>query len=450
MLNAAQNRELTQVAAGTAMGDLLRQFWLPVLIDSELDTAGPPLRMRVLGEDLVAFKPPDGPVGLVSAYCAHRCAPLWFARNEPGGVRCTYHGWKFDQEGRCIEMPNEPPAQRFEAKVRLDAYPTRTIAGIVWAYLGPGDPPEPPEFEWTSLPPAQVHVSRWLHESNWVQGMEGEIDNSHVPFLHAALGIEDDTTLLQGEQVGVFEARKSTFAVPYPTLMVRRTASGLLVGSRRQLETGEYHWRVTRWWPPSWSMVGNPHPPFNGRAWVPVDDSHTMTFSYTFHPERPLDDKELAYLASGVSFPPETRFGPYRLGDGYVIDAPVPVENRGNDYLVDRDKQRAGLSYTGIRGMNPQDRSVQDGMRPVEPGRRIVDRSKERLGSADVGIIAARRRLLEMARALEHGGELPRVVAEPGSYGGRSLDVLVDEGDFDRLIERYAGELGESAVPVTG
>jgi phenylpropionate dioxygenase-like ring-hydroxylating dioxygenase large terminal subunit len=451
MLNAEQNRELTQVAAGTAMGDLLREFWLPVLLRDEIAADDPPLRTRVLGEDLVAFACADGSVGLVSAYCAHRCAPLWFARNEADGLRCTYHGWKFDTGGRCLEMPNEPPAQRFEAKVRLDAYPTETRAGLVWAYMGTQSPPPPlPEFNWTDLPPGRLHVSRWLQHSNWVQGMEGEIDNSHVPFLHSALDPADNCVLMDGAAVSVFVTRDSTFAVPYPTLMVRRTDSGLLVGSRRELQGGEFHWRVNRWWPPSWSMVGNVTPPFNGRVWVPIDDDHTMTFSYVFHPERDLDDRELAYIASGHAFPPITEPGPYVLPDGYKIDIRTPAANIGNDYLVDRGGQSAGVSYTGIRGLNNQDRSVQEAMRAPAAGRQVVDRSSERLGSADVGAIAARRALLRYARDFRERGALPLVVGRPGAHRGRSLDVLARTADFDELIELHRPDLGEIVLAPAG
>jgi phenylpropionate dioxygenase-like ring-hydroxylating dioxygenase large terminal subunit len=445
MLNEQQNRELTEVAAGTPMGNLLREFWLPVVIQAELTPGGPPLRLRVLDEDLVAFRTPENDVGVVSAYCAHRCAPLWFGRSEEGGIRCTYHGWKYDKDGHCLEMPNEPPRQRFEAKVRLTAYPAAELAGMVWVYLGSQTPRPPlPAFEWAHLPPGQVHVSRWLHESNWVQGLEGEVDNSHVPFLHQALDSSDNSQLLDGERTSVFQIRESTFAVRHPQLVVRNTSSGLLIGSRRDLGDDGFHWRVTRWWPPSWVMIGNPTPPFNGRGYVPIDDNHTMVFSYTYHPDRPLDEDELRYVNSGLGFPPSTVAGPYTLLDGYVVDIPVPVENVSNDYLVNRVAQAAGTSFTGIRGMNPQDRSVQDAMRPVARGKRIVDRSREKLGTADVGIIASRRALLKMAKTFRTDGSRPLVVTDGTAYRGRSLDVVTSEGDFDGLIDAYAGFIGET------
>jgi hypothetical protein len=347
-------------------------------------------------------------------------------------------------------MPNERPSSRFEAKVRLKSYPTAVHAGMVWIYMGSQDePPALPHFDWSSLPDGHVSASRWLHESNWAQGLEGEIDNSHVAHLHKPASDEEDTTLIDGADAGVFVTRPSTFDVPFPTLMVRSTASGVLVGSRRETSEG-FHWRVTRWWPPSWNMVGNPQPPFNGRVWVPIDDNHTMVFTYLYHPDRPLNDREHAYIRSGVSFPPTTEKRPFVLPDGYTIDIPVPVAGLRNDYQIDREAQAANRSTTGIRGMVNQDRSVQEAMRSVSPGERIVDRSLERLGSADVGIIAVRRALLKLADEHARSGAVPEVIRDGYGYHGRSLDVVTDEGDFDKLIITYAEEIGETEQEVEG
>jgi phthalate 4,5-dioxygenase oxygenase subunit len=443
MLSKEHNEKLVRVSAGTPMGDLLREFWLPVLVESELVAGQAPQRLRVLGEDLVAFKGPDGKVGVLSAYCAHRCAPLWYGGNEVGGLRCTYHGWKYDADGRCVDMPNERASSRFEAKVRLQAYPTALQSGLVWIYMGTRqEPPALPVFDWTGLPSDQVYVGRWLHQSNWLQGLEGEIDNSHVAHLHRPATDEENTTLIDGQDAGVFITRPSTFEVPFPTLMVRNTGTGVLVGSRRETSEG-FHWRVTRWWPPSWNMVGNPEPPFNGRVWVPVDDNHTVAFTYLFHPDRPLTERELAYVHSGMSFPPSTQKRPFVLPDGYTIDVPVPVAGLENDYLIDREAQASGRSTTGIRGMVNQDRSVQEAMRSTGGGERIVDRTLERLGSADVGIIGVRRALLRMADEHARSGTIPGMIDASGAYRGRSLDVLTDEGDFDGLIGRYAAEIGD-------
>src|SRR5919198_3690338 len=199
MLSRTENELLTRVGPGTPMGALLRCFWQPFALASELP--GPdcdPLRVRLLGEDLVAFRDSAGAVGLLAAHCPHRGASLFFGRNEEGGLRCVYHGWKFDAAGACLDMPNEPAESDFKHKVKAVAYPVQERGGVLWAYLGPpADVPSAPELEWTHVPENQRYVSKRIQRCNFLQNVEGEVDSSHVSFLHSkgsapdAAGIRD-------------------------------------------------------------------------------------------------------------------------------------------------------------------------------------------------------------------------------------------------------------------
>src|SRR5688500_3755387 len=185
MLTITDHDIIVDTNRGQPMGELFRRFWLPVALSSELP--GPdsvPLRVRIMGEDLIAFRDTDGRVGLVDAYCPHRGAPMFFGRNEECGLRCVYHGWKFDVDGQCVDMPSEPEESTFKDRVRQRAYPCAERGGVVWAYLGPPERrPALPELEWALLPEAQRYASKRLQECNWLQAMEGGIDSSHISFL---------------------------------------------------------------------------------------------------------------------------------------------------------------------------------------------------------------------------------------------------------------------------
>src|SRR3984893_4474558 len=194
MLSVAENLLLTRVWPVTPMGDLLRRFWQPFALASELP--GPdcdPVSVRVLGEDLVAFRDSSGKVGLVANNCPHRGASLFFGRKEDSGLRCVYHGWKFDVDGTCIDMPNEPAESDFRTKVKAVAYPSAEWGGFVWIYMGPSDrQPALPNYHWCTLPDAsKSQVRKWMQESNYSQGVEGDLDSAHVSFLHRKFGLED-------------------------------------------------------------------------------------------------------------------------------------------------------------------------------------------------------------------------------------------------------------------
>ncbi len=415
------------------MGNLFRRFWLPALLAAEVaEPDSPPKRLRILGEDLVAFRDTSGRVGIVDAYCPHKLAQLFWGRNEDCGLRCAYHGWKFDVDGQCIDVPNVADADNVRRKLRITAYPTREAGGLVWIYMGPADRmPELPALEWTSLDDDQVHVSRWLQCSNWAQGMEGEIDSTHISFLHSAT--RDELKLKRP-----FSAATPDIVPGPPSLTLRETDYGFVYGTRRRTRTPDaYFWRLTQWLVPMFSLIANQDYPRGGRAWVPVDDEHVTTFAYMFNGDGSFTEAELGALGSGFHFPPRLSPGACALPDGYVIDTFLPSANRGNDYLIDRDLQRTG-NFTGIFGTNEQDRAIQETVRSI-PGTRhggIVDRSRERLVASDIAVITARKILLRLATALEQGIEPPQ--AEDGDlYRVRAIAAVSADAELDEFLAAH-------------
>lgn len=414
------------------MGNLLRRFWLPALLTSEVAAPdSPPKRLRILGEDLVAFRDTAGRVGIVEAYCPHKGALLFWGRNEDCGLRCAYHGWKFDADGHCIEIPNVPDSENLRRKIGITAYPTREAGGVVWVYMGPADKiPDLPALEWTELDDEQVHVSRWLQCSNWAQGMEGEIDTTHINFLHSAAREE---LRLQRP----FSANTPDLVPGAPAITVRETGYGLVYGTRRRTKTDEYFWRITQWLVPMFSLIANQDYPRGGRAWVPVDDDHVTTFAYMFDGASPLTEAHREALGTGFLFPPRATQGAHALPDGYVIDTFLPTANGGNDYLIDRELQRTG-NFTGIFGVNEQDRAIQETMRSAPGTRRgaISDRSRERLVASDLPAITARKILLGLAEALENGIEPP----QPGDgdlYRVRAIAAASSHADLEDFLEAF-------------
>ncbi len=432
MLNNEDNELLCRVGKGTPMGNLLRRFWLPALLTSEIETPdGPPKRIRVMGEDLLVFRDSKGAVGIIDAYCPHKLAPLFFGRNEECGIRCAYNGWKFDVQGNCVDIPNLPstanaPALRQRAK--LTSYPARESGGLVWIYMGPTELEPPlPGLEWLGVPPSHVQVARWIQRSNWAQGMEGEIDTSHVSFLHRSLAAPLSPTLPSAMNDGA------------PVITLKETDYGFVYGARRQTETpGQYYWRVTQWFMPMFSMIPNDPGdlyPRGGRAWVPVDDEHVMIFTYSYRHGSPLAEEHRAIFAAGTGFPPPLERGAYQLPDGHVIDTFLPLATRENDYRIDRERQKT-LTFAGVLAITDQDRSLQENMRSVPgsgPGK-MVDRSREMLVPSDLPVITARRMLLKAAKDLARGVE-PALARKPDSYKQRSVAAMSTEADFESLLQ---------------
>jgi phthalate 4,5-dioxygenase len=409
MLSREENELLTRVGPGTPMGNLLRCFWQPFALSSELPHAdSDPIRVRLLGEELVAFRDSTGTVGLLQNNCPHRGASLFFGRNEEAGIRCVYHGWKFSADGTCVDMPNEPAESDFKHKVRATAYPTEDRGGVLWAYLGPeATKPALPELEWTHVPESHRIVTKRIQFCSFLQNVEGEVDSSHVSFLHSkqngaaeSAGIKADP----GSQLPDYMARDRA-----PRFFVLPTGYGIAIGARRDAEIDSYYWRITQFLMPSYTMIPSPvGSPVSFTGATPIDDERMMGFTVTWHPERPLTDGERAQIQSWTGV--HTEVDPHTF---------VPLRNKDNDYVIDRDLQRSKRSYTGIRGIREEDLAVQESMGG------ICDRTTEHLGSADLAVIAMRRRMLEAIHALSDRGELPYEALNADAYRVRSAALVL-------------------------
>jgi phenylpropionate dioxygenase-like ring-hydroxylating dioxygenase large terminal subunit len=403
MLKQEINELLTQTGPGTPMGDLFRQYWIPALLAEELPEPGsPPVRVKLLSERMIAFRDSDGRYGLIDEFCAHRGASLWFGNNEIGGLRCAYHGWKYDVNGQCVEVPSEPDNSNFCAKVKLTSYPLVRIGDVLWAHLGdPATRPPVPEFEWVHVPAEQTYTSKRWQECNWLQALEGGIDSSHVSWLHSA-GLRNDP-LFKGSKGNEYNMNDMK-----PFFEVVDSDGGLYVGVRRNAEEGHYYWRITPWVMPAFTMVPpRADHPVHGHFWVPIDDENCWVFTFDYQPIRALTETEVAAMKAGHGVHNEYVPGTYR-----------PLQNRDNDYMMDREAQQRGETFSGIKGIAMQDASLQESMGP------IVDRGKERLVSADSGIIKARRKLVQAALDLREKGVTPPGV-DPAHHRVRSAAIVL-------------------------
>ena len=428
MLSAADNELLTRTSPGTPMGEYFRHHWLPLALSRELPAPDcPPIRVQMLGEELVAFRDTKGRVGLIEPACAHRGANLFFGRNEDGGIRCIYHGWKYDVNGKCVEMPNVPAGAAYHGKVSIKAYPTREFGEMVWAYLGPRErmPAELPQLEVGVLPPSHRYVSKRLQMCNWAQSMEGALDTAHFSFLH-----------MPAPSVGAYvnpataaDANRLRWLRddPMPQFTVIEHDVGFAVGGSRRADADELYWRATQFMLPSHSVAPSAMPGefFQGYSWVPIDDYSCWIYTYAWHPDRPLTAQERTNFEKGG-------FGQFaELGAGYV-----PLRNRTNDFLIDREDQKQ-RSFTGVKGIAEQDALAQDSQGL------LVDRTREHLTPTDAAIVRFRRLMLAEAKALADGRE-PDAPRRAASYRLRAGGALASGRlSFEEVMrERFGSATG--------
>ncbi len=409
------NQLLTRVGPGTPMGALMRRYWLPLMESDELGLPdGASRRVRLLGEDLVAFRDSAGRVGLLAEACPHRRASLYFGRNEEQGLRCVYHGWKFDVMGACVEMPTEPEGSRLREGVRAAAYPCRERQGIVWAYLGPrADPPPLPDLPWALVPASQRGALKYQRECNWLQALEGDVDTAHLGFLHTrfAAGGGREAAFHEGDRL-----RDAAVRDTRPALRVEDTPAGVVIGARRQHDGASDYWRITQFLMPIFTSVPAIGEQGRAKAWVPLDDTHTLVWEPNWHPTEALSEEDREGRKGRV---PSSGMLP---DDGTALGRGRFAARRENDYLIDRSRQRES-NFSGIEESPPlQDAAVQESMGP------IVDRSRELLGSTDAGIIRVRQRLLEAALALRDGGNEPPGVGDPAAYRRRGCQLVLPRG----------------------
>jgi phenylpropionate dioxygenase-like ring-hydroxylating dioxygenase large terminal subunit len=414
MLKPEDNEKITRVGPGTPGGELFRRYWIPAALSSEVpENDGEPLRVRLLGEDLIAYRDTEGHVGLIDAYCPHRRAPMFFGRNEECGMRCVYHGWKFDRHGDCVDMPSEPAGTPLQQRVKIKAYPCLERGGVVWTYMGPKDQmPEPPDFEWTRAPATHRHVSKTYEDCNYLQAMEGGLDTAHSSFAHNNnLGDKNEMRLRDRS----------------PRLDVERTDYGYYYTSHRNLGDGRAYVRIYHFAMPFQQFRGGIHmfsgkrreyPELNGHIWVPIDDTTTWVYNWAC-----AYDQDAKFSEENV-IERETFYG--RGPDDMIPGTFRLKANRSNDYFIDRQIQKT-KTFTGIKGINTQDFALQEGMGP------ITDRSLEHLGTSDKAIVAMRRIMLEAINDVAEGRK-PRGVDPVTQRAIRPYDGFMKVDDDWREV----------------
>ena len=433
MLSSEDNALLTQTDAGTPMGELFRRFWIPVLLAEQLAKPdGPQVRVKVMGEELLAFRDTGGVIGLIEPRCPHRGANLFFGRNEKGGIRCAFHGWKFDVDGKCVEIPIVDPDRvaGLLDRAGIKAYPAREWGGLVWAYMGPSARmPALPAMEFALLPASHRHVSKKFQECNWAQAAEGGLDTAHFSFLHQPVGASEDE-LREKAARAIIGFAKGTMTHdhvrwmrddPRPRYDIVKHDAGMVVGASRQAEPGMRYWRIAQYLMPchGYTPSATAGQTYHAQTWVPVDDHHCWVYVYSWNPERPISAEERESFRKGGAVYSE-------LGPDWM-----PIRNRGNDYLLDRALQKTE-NFTGITGVSEQDGAIQDSQGFV------ADRTRELLGPTDIGVVQFRRLMLEAAKDLGRGIE-PAWAAHPEAYRVRAGGIVApDHLSFEAvMLERF-------------
>jgi nitrite reductase/ring-hydroxylating ferredoxin subunit len=458
VLSREDNELLTNTDRGTPMGDLFRRFWIPVAISEELP--GPdctPVKLKIMNEELIAFRDSDGKVGLVDAYCPHRGAPIFFARNEESGLRCVYHGWKFDVNGDCVDMPNTPEGDTFRMKIQILHYPCQEAGGMVFAYMGPPDKQPPfPEFDFAHVPPQNIYVTKFQLECNWLQATEGDFDPSHGNFLHSTLDnnvgnpgfarfSNRATQALSGQPRRNNLAGEVPADEPFP----------FAVGNRR-IREGDFRTKVTledldgamyavqrvslpdgkeraslqlRFLMPAYCPPGVSRPNhFSNNVRVPVDNYHMMFFRLRWSLE-PMSHEDLVEYKQGGYAYPEMIPGTFKT-----------KANVWNDYEVDRLGQKTFL-YSGIKTFPLQDIAMMENQWGP-----LADRTKEHLVAMDFHMIYLRRKLLKAAKALRDGIE-PIEPWIPQSYHYHAAAADVENGDFEAAVAKAREKAKASLIP---
>jgi nitrite reductase/ring-hydroxylating ferredoxin subunit len=400
MLPREDNDLLTQVGPEKPLGKLMRHYWLPALLSEEIPEPDcPPVRVRLLGENLVAFRDSQGRVGLLGEHCAHRGTSLFFGRNEECGLRCIYHGWKYAVDGTVLETPAEPSGSTLKDKVRQTAYPCKEAAGIVWSYLGPPDKlPLLPNYEWMHLPRKNLYVTKSVQDCSWLQGLEGECDSSHLSFLHKNFTGERP----RGGGDGALYAADSA-----PQLQGIEMDYGVRMLSCRRIDPDTIYLRVSNivlpchGFIPTGGLKGNPEG-YTIHSHVPIDDTHSLRYNVHFRRNRAIDDNE-------------------RQHDEEIGSDFHKRRNLANNYLQDREEQK----HENFTGMGPiflvHDSCATESMGP------IYDRAQEHLGVSDMTVIAVRRFLLRAVRAVAAGQEPPHVIRTEAQNDLRHLACIASK-----------------------
>ncbi len=417
MMSREQNDLITRIGPGAPAGKLMRRYWQPACLVDELPDERPVRAVRLLGEDLVVYREADGTYRMIGRHCPHRGADLCFGRLEDGGLRCPFHGWLFDGDGRCLEQPAEPEGSRAHENISVEAYPCMERHGIVFAYMGPGTPPDLPALDCFVAPETQTFAFKGLIECNWLQALEVGIDPAHASFLHRFLE-DEDPDKGYGKQ---FRDKAADTAIPMtqilrefprPEIRVEATDYGLRIVSLRDLGNHGMHVRVT-------NQV------FPHAIVIPMSNEMTITQWHV-----PVDDETCYWYAIFTSFgtPVDKKVMREQRLELYELPDYRPRLNKTNNYGFDPYEQ-ATRTYTGM-GM---DINVHDQWAVESPGP-IQDRTKEHLGKSDVAIIAYRRMLRQAIAAADNGGDLPLVLSNGAAEAIRgpvAIDAIAGHDDWE-------------------
>jgi phenylpropionate dioxygenase-like ring-hydroxylating dioxygenase large terminal subunit len=413
MISQELNDLITRVGPDDGAGRVIRHYWQPAALSWELQGKRPVVPVRLLGEDLVLFRDNAGDLGLIGRHCPHRGADLCYGRREDNGLRCPFHGWHFDKTGQCVDQPGEPDGSRMHEQIRATAYPVVEKNGIVWAYLGPGDPPPFPALDCFAAPESHVFAFKGLWRCNWLQALEVGIDPVHASFLHRFLQDEDPADSY-GKQ---FRDKAANTDIPMtqllrdyprPEIKVEETEYGLRLIALRHLDDGRTHVRVTNQIFPNAICIPMSNEMTITQWHVPVDDTTCYWYSMFTSFGAPVN-KDLMW---------EQRIKEHRLPDF------APKHGAHDNYGYDPDEQ-AGETYTGM-GL---DINVHDQW-AVESMGAIQDRRHEHLGKTDVGIIRNRRILRD---AIENGPRLMQNGATKEITGPVSVDAIGMDDDWQAI-----------------
>ncbi len=396
VLSKEENELLTRTGPGTPAGELLRRFWQPVALSEEVPVGAAPMPVTIMSENLVLFRDDDGKPGLLGLHCSHRGADLSYGRVEDGGLRCIYHGWLYDRAGRCLEQPGEPAGSTlrqaqgrpFHERIQQRAYPCEEVAGYIFTYMGPGDPPLLPEFEFLTTSEEHRYTAKRLNECNFLQALEGTYDPQHLSFLHLIYSAKDDA--VQG-----YLAKD-----PAPSLEVEETENGVCVMRRLRISDDEYFVKSNKYVLPSMSVAAATTSGYTFHWYVPIDDERCFIYDAVFSRDETLDKERLARSRS-------ERDSSYRL-----------LRNKDNRYQQDREEMKS-RTFSGIgTSFNAQDACV------IEGAGAIQDRTQEHLGYTDKGLITARKLYLRAILDLQEGREPPSVIRDPALNRTQNTTVV--------------------------
>jgi phthalate 4,5-dioxygenase oxygenase subunit len=411
MLTQEQNDALTRTDPGTIGGALMRKYWQPIALASELPQGGPPVPVDVLGEELVLFRDQNGRIGLLDRHCCHRGTDLTFGRIEDDGLRCLYHGWLYDVKGACLEQPAEPKTSTFKDKVRQTAYPVLERAGAFFAYLGAGEPPEFPTYDFFTYPAEHLHAAKVFVDCNYLQANEGNYDPAHVGFLHRTFEHTKKPGLKFGDlhRVGVSAGDEADIdPEETPRLETENTPFGLRIFQIRSGGPGRKYVRVTIFGMPNFSVIAGPQGGDGhiGIWHVPIDDGRHWRWHFALRRDAPLDETSRIISGRKNSTEYESEF--------------VLRRKRANRYMQDRST--LAETYTGMgNNFNTHDAFA------TESQGAIQNRTREHLATTDVAIAAARRLMLKAVDDVRAGSEPLGVVRDPAANDFSELlsfDVL--------------------------